>query len=268
MYDITFIIPTIGRETLSNSIKSIEDQTSNNWKIIIIFDGIEPTIHTSNSKIQIIKSDKKGKDENSAGNVRNYGMSFCTTKWIAFLDDDDVISNNYVETFNNEIKEYPNIDVIIFRMCRNNIILPILDTDSFYEGFVGISFAIKTEIFKNGHKFIPSKIEDFKYLELLKNNNYKIMISPYVKYYVGTNDIDNINNGIIGNRVFINNDAVNNEGFTTNTGNKYIIMYVIALVALVGLVGLITFYKLLPILLLLFIYLIFYTINKYLCKEF
>jgi hypothetical protein len=37
---ITFIIPTIGRKTLSNAIKSLLEQDDNNWNAIIIFDGV------------------------------------------------------------------------------------------------------------------------------------------------------------------------------------------------------------------------------------
>lgn len=213
MNDITFIIPTIGRKTLQNALQSIINQTNDNWKIIIIFDGIEPTIQKNNDKITIIKSNKKGKDKNSAGNVRNYGMEFVNTKWIAFLDDDDVIANNYVETFNNEIKNYPNIDLLIFRMLgKNNHILPPLNTDNFYINNVGISFALKTEIYKNGHKFIPSNVEDFNYLDLIRKNNYKIMISPYVKYFVNYDDTQDIkkyiNNYVVGNRIFINKNEI------------------------------------------------------------
>ena len=101
MNEVTFIIPSIGRSTLQNSIDSILNQTNENWKIIIIFDGIEPTIVTTNKKIFILKSNKKGVLKNQAGNVRNFGMEFVKTRWIAFLDDDDVIANNYVETFNS-----------------------------------------------------------------------------------------------------------------------------------------------------------------------
>ena len=40
---ITFIIPTIGRETLNHSINSIINQTNKNWKCIIVFDGVKTT---------------------------------------------------------------------------------------------------------------------------------------------------------------------------------------------------------------------------------
>ncbi len=42
---ITFIIPTIGRKTLINSIESIINQTITDWKIIVIFDGIKSNIN-------------------------------------------------------------------------------------------------------------------------------------------------------------------------------------------------------------------------------
>ena len=36
MDKISFIIPTIGRDTLVDSIQSIINQTSDNWNVIII----------------------------------------------------------------------------------------------------------------------------------------------------------------------------------------------------------------------------------------
>ena len=44
---ITFIIPTIGRPTLSKSIESLINQTNKNWEAIIIFDGIKPNIEVT-----------------------------------------------------------------------------------------------------------------------------------------------------------------------------------------------------------------------------
>ena len=113
---ITFIIPTVGRPTLKKAVESIENQTNDNWKAIVVFDGIEPTISISNPKISVIKTEKAGVGQNGAGNVRNYGMKFVDSEWIGFLDDDDTIAPDYVETFNNELTSFPFVDVIIFRM--------------------------------------------------------------------------------------------------------------------------------------------------------
>ena len=212
---ITFIIPTIGRNTLINSIKSIENQTNSEWKIIIIFDGIKSTIDATtrlNPKITIFESSKMGINNNSAGNVRNYGIAYADTEWIAFLDDDDIIASDYIETFNKELIEYPLTDILIFRMTyENNInyILPILNTESFYVNNVGISFALKTKIFDiDNIKFIPSSNEDYSLLNELRDKKYIIMISPHIKYLVrGNTDIAHhptIQN-TLGNRIIINN---------------------------------------------------------------
>jgi glycosyltransferase involved in cell wall biosynthesis len=245
MSTLTFIIPSIGRNTLQKSIESIQTQTVNNWKIIVIFDGIQPTIPNPDSnKIVFIKSKKKGIGVNSAGNVRNYGMNFVKSDWIAFLDDDDIISPKYVETFNSEIIKYPNTDVIIFRMKSNNKIMPSLETANFYKNYVGISFALKTEIFKKGNQFIPSSAEDFIYLKMLRNKNYNIMISPYIRYFVNPLDIDDYteynNNIIIGNRVILNDTLIESfvnrldNGFTEyNNNNLILIIFLICIGAFV-----------------------------------
>ena len=52
-------------------------------------------------------------------------MDYVSTEYIAFVDDDDTLANNYVETFYNEINEYPFIDVIIptgMDHLRNSIV--------------------------------------------------------------------------------------------------------------------------------------------------
>ena len=206
---ITFIIPTIGRKTLANAVKSIEGQTNNNWKAIIIFDGIEPTFSTTNPKITILKNVKEGRDRNSAGNVRNYGMKRVDTEWLAFLDDDDVIASDYVEIFNKELVGHPSTDVLIFRMynATNNTILPKLKTDNFYVNEVGISFAMKTSIFASGLKFTPSPIEDYLYLHKMREQKYSIMISPHIKYFVNSQSEVNKMRDQQGNRVIIKPDG-------------------------------------------------------------
>jgi glycosyltransferase involved in cell wall biosynthesis len=206
---VTFIIPTIGRDTLRRTIQSLEKQTNDNWKAIIIFDSCSPTVELNSEKIQIIQIQKKGEGSNSAGNVRNEGIKLATTEWIAFVDDDDTIASNYVETLYNEIQEFNNIDVIIFRMSyelnKDQILPPLNTINQFYFGAVGISFSMKKNLYDLGYIFIASNREDYELLNKIRENNYKMMISPYIRYFVRGNEyIEHTNNTIIGNRVFIN----------------------------------------------------------------
>ena len=240
---ITFIIPTIGRLTLEKTIECLLNQTCCEWKAIVIFDGIDPTISSSayDSRIQIIKKPKTHKAVCYGGDVRNYGIQFATTEWVAFVDDDDGIKPTYVETFLSEIASYDN-DLIIFRMVeirttshhlsemisivkihpdiklpehlrdykgeddpiiQLNIIhtFPNTNTDNFYKSDVGISFAAKKQIFDTDIQFDTSDHEDFDFLYKVREAKYKIMISPFTLYYVRMYEYT-IENEC--NRVFVN----------------------------------------------------------------
>ena len=88
-------------------------------------------------------------------------------------------------------------------------IIPKLNTDNFYLCDVGISYIMKKEIYDNGIKFIPDGAEDFIHLDNIRKEGYKMMISPYIKYFVRMENLDNENdyNNQLGNRVFINIDS-------------------------------------------------------------
>jgi len=197
---LTFIIPTIGRETLSLTLQSLKNQTITNWKAIVIFDGIEPTISETDPRITIIKTHiKLGQGYNSAGLVRNYGIKFVNTEWVAFVDDDDSITPNYMESFLSELWLDP--DVIIFRMTLDDRVCPSIDSTNFFIKDVGISFAVKTELVSK-FIFIPSIEEDFEFLDKVRLKKYKIVLSPYITYSV--NKYNSINNPLMGKRGFVN----------------------------------------------------------------
>ena len=197
---VTFIIPTIGRTTLSKTLNCLITQSNPNWKAIVIFDGIYPTIQNTDPRIRIIESPKLGQGINSAGLVRNYGITFADTEWVAFVDDDDNLSRRYVDIFLEESSAYTLADIIIFRMeAYKDCILPKFSTETFYFQEVGISFAVKKKVFDEGHVFIPHPGEDFVYLDEARNKKYNIMISPYVTYFVRNYDKHRCPN--LGNRV-------------------------------------------------------------------
>ena len=207
---ITFIIPTIGRDTLARAIDSVMEQnTVNNniWKIIIIFDGIEPNLigdkYINHPQIMIQSCPKMGTGVNSAGLVRNWGMQYVETEWTAFLDDDDFIGPNYIDRFMEEMNG--DLDVLIFRMKLGDRVVPSLTTNNFFLCDVGISFILKSHLFlERGFIFQADGAEDYLYLNKLRENNCKIIISPYIQYFVKDAKIDNNNNGVEGNRVYIN----------------------------------------------------------------
>jgi len=89
---VSVVIPTYNRAHLiEESIKSVLEQTFEDWELIIVDDGSEDnTEHIiqkiKNSKIRYYKSEHCG----LLGKVRNYGIKMAQGKYIAFLDSDDL----------------------------------------------------------------------------------------------------------------------------------------------------------------------------------
>lgn len=196
---ITFIIPTIGRSTLSRSIKSILSQDDPNWKAIVLFDGVKKNIHINDNRFSMLEIDKMG-EGNRAGDIRNFGISKANTEWVAFLDDDDTISPKYIKRFNEEIEFYKDVECVIFRMWNGVLTLPSIHHNTFYIHRVGISFAMKKSL---QERFIASSTEDFDILNKMRNNKRKMIISPYINYFVRTSPNELINNNKYP-RIFIN----------------------------------------------------------------
>ena len=182
---VTFVIPSINRLSLIKTLDSILNQTNDNWKVVIIFDGvidIHPSIETkcNNEKISFHKVPKQ-KDRSC---VRNIGIQMCTTPWIAFVDDDDTISSDYTEMIYQSSIQNNKIDCIIFRMINNkNYILPEIFCKHIKKSKVGISFSCKKEIF---HRilFKNNYNEDFNLLKRIYLNKYTILVHESISYFV------------------------------------------------------------------------------------
>lgn len=180
---ITFIIPSIGRDTLSRTLDSLLAQTIPKWNAIVVFDGIQPTIESPDPRIQLMTTPKK----ENAGFVRNEGIKVATTEWIGFVDDDDTLTSNYIECFN---REKQNADAIIFRMkTPDGKILPAPGDTDFKFMEVGISFCYKRTIalnrkimFDNVEGLIPGLCEDWGLLDRLRSNLFRINISKELVY--------------------------------------------------------------------------------------
>lgn len=177
---LTFIIPTLGRATLSRAIGSLLAQTNPNWKAIVVFDGVKNTTNIKDNRVTYIEINKLG-TRNHAGNVRNIGISRADTEWVAFLDDDDTVDLKYVDRFYEEINLNANVECVIFRMSNGHLVFPELNDKTFHINKVGISFAMKSSL---PEKFSPSGTEDFYLLDKIRSNKRKIVISPYINYFV------------------------------------------------------------------------------------
>jgi len=185
---VTFIIPTIGRDTLKRAIDSLKAQIVNDWKAIVIADELmaEPG-YLMDERIDFIpffeKLGEYGKDKRSrSGLVRNKGLELVTSEWVAFLDDDDVVRADYVKFLMMYSEEF--IPIVVFRAhFPNGDILPPI-SNRLDLGMVGISFAVRMNLI-NTYKirFNNSGCEDWQFLNLCKARG-KYVVSPYITYDV------------------------------------------------------------------------------------
>ncbi len=211
---ITFVIPSIGRQTLQNTIESIVSQTVDDWKVVIVMDGVYCPYCWEDERIRIYKIAKSGENVNHAGNVRNFGIQQVKTEWIAFLDDDDIIHPKYIETFWNEIDEKDNsvgIDIFIFRMKLGERIVPSFQQKDIVPFDVGISFLVRKSVLeKYNIKFVPDGMEDYFFLQQCKEKKCVMFLSKYVMYYVRTSliedvDIDEYESNIVSEKMSVKN---------------------------------------------------------------
>jgi glycosyltransferase involved in cell wall biosynthesis len=199
MVFITFIIPTIGRESLKNSIQTVLNQDDSDWKCIVVFDGVKKNIDIdiNDERIIFFEIDKTGGNEgdlkSTSGLVRNFGIKKSEeTEWIGFLDDDDYLSSDYITKLKKEIEMNEDIEVCIFRMgYKNKYIIPTKDDKNINRFRVGISFAVKKYITEKV-SFTNNPFEDFIYLKNIQYKKYKMVISSYVTYFVRTEPYESL----------------------------------------------------------------------------
>lgn len=165
--NITYIIPTVGRPSISNTIHSILDEDKH-ARIIIQRGGKAGTNRNLAMMMELVSSE----------------LNFIESEYIGFIDDDDFYVKGYLKQIDTDY------DLIIMRMNQNGTIIPRQD-NILRGGNVGINFVIKTEFLKkicinNGnfntkYLFDDNPGEDWRFLEkiLQYNPTYKITNDVY-----------------------------------------------------------------------------------------
>jgi len=115
---LSIIIPVYNTEEyLAECINSILEQTYNDWELILVDDGstdnsgdICDDFAQRDSRIKVLHTENRG-----ASHARNAGIEHATGKWISFVDSDDWISSDYVDTIANTNEDY---DIIYFNLVK------------------------------------------------------------------------------------------------------------------------------------------------------
>lgn len=189
----SIIIPVYNaQDTLENCIDSILNQTYKDFEIILINDG-----STDNSQ-EIIENYinkypavfKSYAQVNSGiAKARNKGIELSKGEYLFFIDNDDYIDNDYIETFVIEIEE-KNCDVVIGgyrRVSENGKILyqkHPLDTPWSKYMFITPWGRIykRASLLKNNISFLNLNIGEDVGLNILVNLKLKVETTTYTGY--------------------------------------------------------------------------------------
>lgn len=151
----TFIIPTIKRKTLQRAIES-----ANGHPIMVLHD----------------------KDRIGPGIIRQRMIETVKTPWVSFLDDDDTITNDYLERLREEIKNHPKADLIYFRQywAETGSLTPVWPQ---VKWGIGIGFSVKTSV-AIAHPFKSEPNEDLHFVERIEAAGKSIVFSKYITYRI------------------------------------------------------------------------------------
>ena len=105
----SIVIPLYNKEKhIENTIKSVLEQTVENFEIIVINDGSTDNSFNkvkaiNDSRIKLYYTENKG-----VSHARNFGIKKAPATLIAFLDADDIWYNHHLEDLKKLFEVYPN----------------------------------------------------------------------------------------------------------------------------------------------------------------
>lgn len=125
---ICIVIPVYNVEKyVKKCIESVKKQSYSNIEIILVNDG--STDNSLKVCLECSKDDKRikvvSKENGGLSDARNFGMNYCSSKLITFIDSDDYVSEDYIKNLYDLMIQY-NSDI----SCTNYI-------ETFEDGTVG-----------------------------------------------------------------------------------------------------------------------------------
>lgn len=216
---VEFIVPSEGRRSLTRALESLRSQTETYWGAIIVIDGMEgcrgdevsvvaaklilhkmSRVSTLSDQLPIhdFLHDRRYKffciyekigRSNWAGNIRNVAISQTNSTWVAFLDDDDALHEDYLKHLFVAIQSYPSISAIVFRMLgerrRTLQIIPPYGMRMLRPHWFGISFAMHSSLCKEKQIcFQPGGREDYHILANIIHHGFTVLLSKHTLYCI------------------------------------------------------------------------------------
>lgn len=117
----SIIVPIYNSEKyIGRCIESVQKQTEQDWELLLINDGSSDNSESICTSFQSQDTRIKYFYQKNSGvsSARNRGLLEAQGEWITFIDSDDWIEENHLETFNKQIAQ--NVD-----LCINSFIVDL-----------------------------------------------------------------------------------------------------------------------------------------------
>lgn len=186
---LSIIVPVFNAEKyIGECINSFLVQSCEDWELILVDDGsidnsyaICESFAKNSTQIKLFHIENSG-----ASAARNYGLKYISGEYVSFVDSDDWVSPNYVETIKNESC---NCDVVFWGIdiCRDesNIITKIPETISSKDNLISeqmLDILINRSIVFFGFNVLKAfkasllKKSGVQYREQLKNSEDHVLM--------------------------------------------------------------------------------------------
>jgi glycosyltransferase involved in cell wall biosynthesis len=183
---------------LDQSLRSVLDQTYNNWECIIVDDGSpDDTEHvalkwiTKDERFKYLKQKNKG-----LSGARNAGIEICEGEYILPLDADDVLDKQYLETLVPELLKQPEAAVIscytkFFHGNTNTIVGELKPESGTVKSLLYQNQLVASSLYKKEHwtevggydESMKNGFEDWDFWLSVTKRGYEYHIIPKSLFY-------------------------------------------------------------------------------------
>jgi Glycosyl transferase family 2 len=110
---VSIIMPTFKRQhTINLTVGSILNQTFTAWELIIIDNELGNTYKFDDSRIRYYNHPEKL----GASYGRNIGIQYVSTNLVCFFDDDDIMTNDYLERMVDPFLHDEKVNMVVCRV--------------------------------------------------------------------------------------------------------------------------------------------------------